>query len=159
MAEEQQSGGPSGGFCSSCGKELEANTGFCPSCGSAAGGQPASAPAAAGGPASTGHIKNRNMIMQVVLTIVTLGIYVIYWYYVTLDEMQKANGKTEGAGLWTLLSIIPIASLFAQWHHSSEYAEFNGGKYPGIAIFILWIVFAPVVWFLVQMDLNRAAPR
>ena len=159
MAEEQQSGGPSGGFCSSCGKELEANTGFCPSCGSAAGGQPASALAAAGGPASTGHIKNRNMIMQVVLTIVTLGIYVIYWYYVTLSELHEANGKTEGAGMWTFLSIIPIASLFAQWHHSSEYATFTNGKYPGIAIFILWIVFAPVVWFLVQSDLNRAATR
>ena len=104
------------------------------------------------------------MIMQVVLAIVTLGIYAIYWYYVSLDELHKANGKADGAGMWTVLSIIPIAkipiaNLFAYWHQSSEYAEFTGGKYPGIAIFILWIVFSPVVWFLVQMDLNRAAPR
>jgi uncharacterized membrane protein YjgN (DUF898 family) len=27
----------------------------------------------------TDHIKKRNMVMQVVLTIITLGIYVIYW--------------------------------------------------------------------------------
>ena len=27
----------------------------------------------------TDHIKKRNMAMQVVLTIITLGIYVIYW--------------------------------------------------------------------------------
>jgi hypothetical protein len=159
MAQEQQSGGPAGGFCSNCGKQLEANSGFCPSCGTATGGQAASVPAASGGAIRTDHIKHRNMIMQVVLAIVTLGIYTIYWYYVTLEEMQKANGKTEGAGIWTLLSIIPIANLFAQWHYSFEYAEFNGGKYPGIAIFILWIVFAPVVWFLVQTDLNRAATR
>ena len=51
----------------------------------------------------------------------------------------------------------PLANLFAYWHHSSEYAQFVDNKYPGIAIFILWIVFAPVVWFLVQSDLNRAA--
>ena len=31
----------------------------------------------------TDHIKNRNMVMQVLLAIVTLGIYVIYRFYVT----------------------------------------------------------------------------
>ena len=97
------------------------------------------------------------MFMQIILVIITLGIYTLYWYYVTLDELHKANGKTEGAGLWTFLSIVPIASFFAQWHHASEYAEFVDNKYPGIAIFILWIVFSPAVWFLVQMDLNNAA--
>lgn len=72
--------------------------------------------------------------------------------------MTTANGKDEGSGcLWTFLLLIPIADLFAVWRHSMEYAEFVDGKYPGIAIFILWIVFAPVVWFLVQSDLNRAA--
>ena len=112
-----------------------------------------------GGAARTDHIKYRNMIMQVILSIVTLGIYAIYWYYVTLDELHKANGKAERAGMWTLLSIIPIASLFAQWHHSLEYADFTKSKYPGIAIFIPWIVFSPVVWFLIQSDLNKAATR
>ena len=107
---------------------------------------------------NTDHIKYRNMLMQVVLVIVTLGLYAIYWYYVTLKEMKIANGKDEGVGLWTLLSVIPIANLFADWHYSFEYAQFNNERYPGIAIFILWIVFAPVVWFLVQSDLNRVAP-
>ena len=106
---------------------------------------------------STDHIKYRNMAMQVLLFIVTLGIYAIYWYYVTLKELHIANGKDEGAGLWTLLAIIPIANLFSNWHYSSEYAQFINDKYPGIAIFILWIVFSPAVWFLVQMDLNNAA--
>ena len=110
-----------------------------------------------GGSKPTDHIKNRNMVMQVLLAIVTLGIYVIYWFYVTLDELHKANGKSEGAGLWTFLAVIPIANFFAHWHHSAEYANFVDGKYPGIAIFILWIVFSPAVWFLVQRDLNQAA--
>lgn len=106
---------------------------------------------------NTDHIKYRNMLMQVLLFIVTLGIYAIYWYYVTSKELHVANGKNEGAGLWTLLAIIPIANLFADWHYSSEYAQFINDKYPGIAIFILWIVFSPAVWFLAQMDLNKAA--
>ena len=159
MTQEQQGGDPTGGFCANCGQKLEANTGFCPSCGTAAGGQAGPAPAAGVREIRTGHIKYRNMIMQVVLAIVTFGTYAIYWYYVTLDELQKANGKTEGAGMWTLLSIIPIANLFAQWHYSFEYAEFNNDKYPGIGIFILWILLSPAVWFLAQSDLNRVATR
>ncbi len=159
MAYEQQSGGSTRGFCAQCGQRLEANTGFCPSCGTATSAQASPNPAAGGGAIRTDHIKYRNMIMQVVLAIVTFGIYTIYWYYVTLDELHKANGKAEGAGMWTVLSIIPIANLFAYWHHSFEYAGFTNSKYPGIAIFILWIVFSPVVWFLVQSDLNRVASR
>ena len=46
---------------------------------------------------STDHIKHRNMVMQIVLVIITLGIYAIYWFYVTLNELHIANGKDEGA--------------------------------------------------------------
>lgn len=107
----------------------------------------------------TSHIKRRNMVVQILLMIVTLGIYGIYWFHVTLNELHRANGKQEGAGLWTFLLFVPIGSLFSYWHHSSEYSEFVSQKYPGIAIFILWIVFSPVVWFLVQTDLNKAADQ
>ena len=108
----------------------------------------------------TSHIKRRNMVVQGLLVIVTLGIYAIYWFHVTLNELHKANGKAEGAGMWTFLSIIPLVQLFAYWHYSFEYARFVDDKYPGIAIFILWIVFSPVVWFLVQSDLTgRQASR
>ena len=103
------------------------------------------------------HIKHRNMVMQVILFIITLGIYGIYWFYATLKELHQANGNNAGAGGWTVLAIIPIANLFALWHHSHQYAQFIDGKYPGIAIFILWLVFGPAAWFLVQLDLNRAA--
>lgn len=109
-------------------------------------------------PKRTDHIKYRNMFIQVILYIITFGIYGIYWYYVTFNELRVANGKDEGPGcLWTILLLVPIANLFSFWFHSFEYAEFIDERYPGIAMFILWIVFTPVVWFLVQWDLNKAA--
>ena len=43
------------------------------------------------------------------------------------------------------------------WDYSFLYSEFVSQKYPGIAIFLLGLVFSPVVWFLVQNDLNQAA--
>ena len=157
MTQEETSGASDQRPCANCGEQIGAEAQFCPHCGSATGAQSSSRSPIAVGQGRTDHIKYRNMFVQVILVIITLGIYTIYWYYVTLDELHKANGTIEGAGMWTVLSVIPIASLFAQWHHASEYAGFIDDKYPGIANFILWIVFSPAVWFLVQMDLNAAA--
>ncbi len=109
------------------------------------------------GPQRTDHIKYRNMFGQVLLFIITLGIYSVYWFYVTFNELNTANGKEASGCLWTILLFVPIANFFSVWKYSEEYAEFVNDKYPGIAIFILWLVFSPVVWFLVQSDLNRAA--
>ena len=156
----QESGTDLGGrSCSQCGEPLEPGTNFCGHCGAATSAQEAPSPVVTGGPKSSVHIKYRNMVMQVVLVIVTLGIYTIYWYYVTLDELHKVNGRSEGAGMWTFISLIPIAQYFSYWHQSNEYAEFVDERYPAMGIFILWVVFSPAVWFLVQSDLNRAASR
>ena len=97
------------------------------------------------------------MLVQFGLFIVTLGISAVYWHYVTLKELHIANGKDVGAGWWTALRLVPLANLFAFWHYSSEADAFTGGKYPGFALFIMWIIFAPIVWFLVQTELNKAA--
>ena len=97
------------------------------------------------------------MVMQVLLVIVTLGVYAVYWYYVTLKELHNANRKDEGAGLYTLLLLIPLVFLIAWWHYASELSDFTDKKYPAILTFILWIAFPPAVWFLSQLELNRAA--
>ena len=105
----------------------------------------------------TDHIKKRNMVIQVVLTIITLGIYIIYWYHSTLKELHIANGKSDGALLWTIFLFLPLLNYFSYWHYSSEFGEFNAGKYPSLVVFLAWVVFAPIVWILVQTELNKAA--
>ena len=107
----------------------------------------------------TDHIKKRNMVMQVVLTIITLGIYIIYWYHSTLKELHIANGKDESELMWTIFLFLPILNWFAVWHYSSEYTAFATEKYPALLLFVAWLVFLPIVWFLVQTDLNKAADR
>ena len=138
-------------FCTNCGAEIESGHSICSSCGHAIGSTSSAN--------FTGHIKYRNMWVAVIYFILTLGLYSIYWYYSTLEELQVANGKEKSGCLMTFLLFVPLLSLISYWQHSFEYADFVDDKYPGIAIFILWLVFAPVVWFLVQSDLNRAAQR
>ncbi len=161
MAAANSPAGPPTIFCSNCGAVMEATARFCQACGAANPQMttpPAGSGAASSGAVRTDHIKRRNMWVQVLLAIVTLGIYTIYWFHVTLGEMYRANGaEDKRRWLWTILYIIPIAQLFAYWHQGYQYDRFISGKYPGIAIFILWILFPPAVWFLAQRDLNAAA--
>ena len=138
-------------FCTNCGAEIEAGSSFCSSCGHATGSTSSAR--------FTSHIKYRNMWVAVAYFILTLGLYSIYWYFSTLEELQVANGKEKSGCLMTFLLFVPFLGLISYWQHSFEYADFVDEKYPGIAIFILWLVFAPVVWFLVQSDLNRVAQR
>ncbi len=105
----------------------------------------------------TDHIKHRNMVVQFVLAIVTLGISIIYWYYVTLRELHIANGTQASAGLWTVLAVVPVVQLWAYWHYACENADFVIQKYSAIVIFLAWIIFFPVAWFLVQTELNKVA--
>ena len=49
-------------------------------------------------------IKKRNMIGQIGLVIITLGIYAIYWFYKISEEMKFVGKDAEASpGLWTVL--------------------------------------------------------
>ena len=107
------------------------------------------------------HIQHRKMLLQPLWVIITLGIYGIYWFHVTLGEMYRANNGAEPKGWdrwkWTVLFCIPFLDFFTFWRYGGEYSRFSNGKCPQWLIFVLWIVFLPAVWFLVQRDLNAAA--
>ena len=104
-------------------------------------------------------IKRRNMLFQFFVYILTLGLYGMYWYYSTLDEMTKFQGKRTEPLLWTILMFIPLINFFAMWKHASVSAEFTEGEYPAILLWVVWIFVSPVVWILMQIELNRVAGR
>ena len=57
-------------------------------------------------------IKQRNMGMQVLLMIITLGIYGIYWFYVTSKEMVEYKRLDGSPGLWTVLSLSSLLPIY-----------------------------------------------
>ena len=104
-------------------------------------------------------IKRRNMGMQVVLAIITLGIYVIYWFYVTSKEMVEHKNLTGSPGLWTLLLFVPFGALYSYYKHGEAVEALTDESMNKWLVFILWLVFSPAVWFITQTELNkRAAP-
>jgi hypothetical protein len=104
-------------------------------------------------------IKRCNMLMQVVLFIVTLGIYSLYWFYVTSKEMVQYKSLNGSPILWTVMLFVPFGSLYSYWKHSKAVSAVADDKYPFFLIFILWLFFSPALWAITQIELNRLATQ
>jgi len=102
-------------------------------------------------------IERRNMAMQVVLFIITLGIYAIYWFYVTSREMVEYKKLTGSPAVWTLLMFVPLINLYSYYKHGEAVEALTDGTINKWIMFILWIVFSPAVWFITQTELNKRA--
>ena len=102
-------------------------------------------------------IKRRNMGMQVLLMIITLGIYGIYWFYVTSKEMVEYKRLDGSPGFWTVLFLIPFVNLYADYKQGEAVEALTEGSTNRWIIFILWLVFSPAVWFITQTELNKRA--
>ena len=106
------------------------------------------------------EVKYRSMIVQIILMVVTFGIYSLYWFYQTSSELKIVAKDADAAPtLWTVLLIFPPLSIIAFYKHAELYGKVCSEKLNKWVIFLLWMVFAPAVWFLVQTDLNKIAQK
>lgn len=105
-------------------------------------------------------IKKRSMIAQVGLVIITLGIYVIYWFYQISKEMKEV-GKDDSASpaLWTVLLFIPFGAIYSYYKFSELYEKISSDHFNKWLLFVLWFVFGPAVWFIVQTEMNTQAEK
>ncbi len=63
------------------------------------------------------NIEKRNIGMCIVFSLLTCGIYYIYWFYKILDDLYKINMEESKAGMDILFSIITcgIYSLYIHY--------------------------------------------
>jgi fatty acid desaturase len=105
-------------------------------------------------------IKKRNMIGQIGLVIITLGIYAIYWFYKISEEMKfLAKDASASPALWTVLLFVPIANIWSYYKFSEIYEKISSDNFNKWLLFVLWLVFSPAVWFIVQTEMNKKADQ
>ena len=103
-------------------------------------------------------IKKRNLLAQVGLIIITFGIYGIYWFYQIAEEMKfVAKDSQASPALWTVLLFIPFGSLYSCYKFSELYEKVSSDHFNKWLLFVLWLVFSPAVWFIVQTEMNKKA--
>ena len=104
-------------------------------------------------------IKERNMWAQVLLVIITFGIYAVYWFYSVSKEMLDYNGRSGSPGLWTVGLFIPFVSLISWWKFSEQVEGITDGKFNVLLVFLAWWIFSPIVWFITQSRRNELATQ
>jgi hypothetical protein len=93
--------------------------------------------------------------IAILLCIVTLGIYALYYYFATHDEMKRHTGQGLGGGLALVIAIIfGIASPFLLSSEVGGLYERSGRAKPVSGATGLWyllgwvIIVGPIVWFV-----------
>lgn len=100
-------------------------------------------------------MERRSPLKVVLFTLLTLGIYGIYWFYVTSKDIIQATGRDSNAVLWLIGLFIPVANLVVIWFYTQAVEDLSG-DHSGALLFVLWLVFVPAGQYLVQQDINAA---
>lgn len=127
------------------------------------GATPAPAPPAT--PATTasagGHVgKVRNPWAVIGLSIITLGIYTLYWWYVTFEDTKLRNGQGIGGVIGLILGFVfVIVNVFLLPSEVANMYVKAGKTSPVKAVTGFW-TFIPLIGFIiwvikVQGAMNR----
>ncbi|MBQ9162209.1 MAG: DUF4234 domain-containing protein [Clostridia bacterium] len=144
-------------FCHNCGSAVAEEAVICVHCGVSLKkeGTDANAPNLEG-------IKKRSIVTAVLLSLVTCGIYAIYWFISLTNEMNKASGKPNdtNGGMAFLLSLVTCGIYEYFWAYKlgekRDIVAKENGSSNIIYLLLLFFGLGIVVYGLAQDALNKA---
>lgn len=98
-------------------------------------------------------VKHRNLFLVYFFSIITLGIYTIYWMVSTKNEINSLGAQIPTA--WLL--IIPIANLYWIYRYCEGFAQKVKNDNSTLLWFILYILVGVIMPAIVQSELNKLA--
>jgi Domain of unknown function (DUF4234) len=104
--------------------------------------------------------KPRGILFVVVISIVTLGIYHLYWVFKVYDEMKQHTGEGLGGVVGLVIAlVIGIVNFFVIPSEIGKMYEGDGREAPMSGWAGLWVILPIIGWFVwvvkVQGALNR----
>ncbi len=102
----------------------------------------------------------RGIFFVIVISIITLGIYHLYWTYKTFEEMKRRTGQGLGGVLGLVIAIvISIVNYFVIPSELGQMYKSDDESPPMTGWTGLWVILPIVGWFVwmvkVQGALNR----
>jgi len=98
-------------------------------------------------------IKKRNPALVIIFSIITLGIYLIYWFVKTKEEIKSLGAQIPTA--WFI--IVPIANAYLLYRYCEGFSDFVKKDKMGVVWFLLSVTLFPVFPVIVQTELNKLA--
>lgn len=107
-------------------------------------------------------VKERNVALCIIFSIITCGIYGIYWYIVMVDDLNYVSGHSDdtSGGVVFLLSLITcgIYGWFWLYNAGKKLDELDGSGDNSILLLILAILGLVIVdYAIIQDKINRHA--
>lgn len=97
--------------------------------------------------------QRRNIFLVYIYSILTLGIYSIYWWVATKNEINKLGASIPTG--WLL--VIPIAHLYWGYKYCEGFAEYVKEDDNTILWFLLYFFVGIIMPAIVQSELNNMA--
>jgi hypothetical protein len=99
------------------------------------------------------NIKKRNPVLVITFSIITAGIYFIYWAVKTKEEINSL-----GANIPTMwLMIVPIGNMYLLYKYCDGFSECVRKDKFGPIWFLVSLTVFPVLPIIVQVELNKLA--
>lgn len=96
-------------------------------------------------------MKKRSPLVVLVLTLLTFGIYGIYWEVKTKGEMNALGADIPTA----LLIIVPIANIWWMWKYSQGVEKVTSNKLNGALVFVGFVAIGFIMMAIVQDSFNN----
>lgn len=153
-------------FCPNCGNELSENSNFCAKCGSSVNGNENNGSTVVINNYNNNEVKlpERNIVVCILLSLITCGIYSIYWFIVMTDESNMvSDDQTTSGGMAFLFTIITCGIYFYYWNYKmGQKLHQAGQKYnkpigDNSIVYLLLSIFGLGIinYCIIQSDLNR----
>lgn len=97
-------------------------------------------------------MKQRNPAAVFLLSLITFGIYTIYWQVKTKGDLVRL-GATDIPTSW--LIIIPLANLYWIWKYSLGVEQVSKGKISAVLVLILFLLLSIVGVAILQSEYNK----
>lgn len=149
-------------FCPNCGAEIKEGNKFCAGCGMNVDNNTTTTNNST--TQNYQKIANRDIVMAVILSIITCGIYGIYWFIVMTDDANVISDEQNASGGLAFLYTLLTCGIYGiYWNYKMGQKLFAAGqKYNkqindnSILYLILSIFgFAIINYCLIQNDLNK----
>lgn len=95
-------------------------------------------------------MKKRSPVAVFFLSLLTLGIYSIYWHVVTKGEMNQRGATIPTA--WLL--IVPIVNIWWLWKYSEGVEKVTNGRMQAVLAFILIFLLGSIGQAIIQNSFN-----
>jgi hypothetical protein len=112
-------------------------------------------------------VQKRDIIIYIILSIITCGIFSIYWFVCLTDDVNTVAGEADTSGGMALVLTIITCGIYGLYWAYRQGEKIDKAKQlrnlpagnSGILYLILYLFGALIAFALIQNELNNLAGR